>query len=108
MKALTIKSLATIALVLLGGCTWVELNTAGQPVKLFTKEQLKPACERIGVVNASTKASVVAGTSRSEKKIQQELIILARNEAGTLSANAIVAKTSAVDGKQSFIAYRCP
>ncbi|MGS2718566.1 DUF4156 domain-containing protein [Eionea flava] len=108
MKALRIKSLSTIAFVLLGGCTWVELNTAGQLVKQLTNEQLTPTCERVGVVNASTKASIVAGTSRNEKKIQQELTILARNEAGTLNANAIVAKTPAIEGKQSFIAYRCP
>jgi hypothetical protein len=73
-----------------------------------TNDNLNQACQRLGTVNAKTSASLVPGTSRDNKKVKEEITILARNEAARLDANTIVAQTQAKDGEQSFIAYRCP
>ena len=97
-----------LSFTLMAGCTWVELNDKGRSVIIVTAEQLSPACERIGVINASTRDSIVAGTHRNTHKVQQELNTLARNEAGQMKSNTIVAQAPATEGKQSFIAYRCP
>ena len=106
--SLIATTLCSLILLSITACTWVELTTAGSNVVLKTSDNLNQACQRLGTVNAKTSASLVAGTSRDNKKVKEEITILARNEAARLNANTIVAQTEAKDGEQSFIAYRCP
>lgn len=106
--SLTPPILFSLILFSVTACTWVELNSAGRNVSLQDSDNLNQTCQRLGTVNAKTRASVVFGTGRDNKKIKHELAVLARNEAAKLNANTIVAKTQAENGEQSFIAYRCP
>jgi hypothetical protein len=45
---------------------------------------------------------------RGSEKVQDELITLARNEAGTLGGNTIVPDGTIEEGRQRFVVYRCP
>ncbi len=103
MKLIAMTLLSTM----LSACTWVELNSQGRSVTLRQQTDSLEGCQRIGAVTAKTRASIVAGTRRNNKKIAEELSILARNEAATLDANTIIAKSGIDNGQQSFIAYNC-
>ena len=101
----TKRLLASLTLfALLSGCSFVQLTDKGTKVA-----QAQPAdvgnCEALGVVSASTKAKLVV--KRGADKVNEELIVLARNQAAQLGANAIVPIAQADNGAQSFRAYRC-
>jgi hypothetical protein len=63
-------------------------------------------CEKIGNVTAKTTDHVTI-FARSERKVQQELESLARNEATELGGDAIVPIGTEKEGRQSFDVYRC-
>ncbi len=62
-------------------------------------------CTSIGEVSSRTRDKVVI--SRGNAKVQEELTVLARNEAAGLGANAIVPIGEPENGEQRFRAYRC-
>ena len=88
----------------LGACSFVQLTDAGHGVA-----QMEPAdvanCTAIGEVSSQTRSKVVV--ERGREKVREELIVLARNEAAGLGANAIVPVGPPEDGQQRFRAYRC-
>ena len=92
------------AALLLSACSFVQLSDAGAGVA-----QMDPAdvlnCTSLGVVSAATQDKVLL--ERGSAKVQEELLVLARNQAADLGANAIVPVDPPKDGKQSFRAYRC-
>jgi len=112
MKLIVISLLSILLSITLSACTWVELNSQGEGVAVRQPIDSVSGCLRVGTVTAKTRASIVAGTSRDDKKIAEELSILARNEAAKLNANTIIAEgnidNSTRNGTQSFIAYQCP
>jgi hypothetical protein len=44
---------------------------------------------------------------RNSARLELELVTLARNEAGTMGGNAVVAESVITDGQQRFGVYRC-
>lgn len=62
-------------------------------------------CQFVGRIDSQTRAKVLI--RRNPDFVQQELIDLARNQAATMGANAIVAIGQPENGTQSFNAYRC-
>ena len=96
-------TLSIIALSL-SGCSFVALSDKGANVA-----QMQPTdvlnCTSVGVVSTSTQDKVVV--SRGEAKVREELLVLARNQAGELGANAIVPIDQPKEGKQNFRAYKC-
>lgn len=92
--------------VLVSSCTWVQLTTEGEGVRLATAAEAA-TCQRVGTTTSTTRSRVWVA-DRGSEKVQDELITLARNEAGTMGGNAIVADGTIVDGRQRFIVYRCP
>lgn len=91
---------------MLSGCTWVALTAEGEAVELMEAAEVT-RCERIGRATATTTDEVVR-VGRSGKRMQEELLVLARNEAGAMGGNAIVPETVIQDGRQVFGVYRCP
>lgn len=89
---------------LMSACSFVQLSDAGAQVA-----QMEPAdvanCTSIGEVSSRTRDKVVI--SRGSAKVQEELLVLARNEAAGLGANAIVPLGEPENGEQRFRAYRC-
>ena len=99
-RAFSLVALTTF----LSACSFVQLSDAGHGVA-----QLEAAdvvnCTELGVVSSRTKSKVVV--SRGSAKVREELIVLARNEAAGLGANAIVPIGEPEEGQQRFRAYRC-
>lgn len=98
-----------LAALLLGGvtsCSTVKLEPEGQDVQRLGSQEA-PACERVGTTNVQVLSKILF-VGRSESKMGEELTTLARNAAGRLGGNTIIAETPIQDGKQSFGVYRCP
>ena len=62
------------------------------------------SCRSRNIVQAAFSKVLI---ERGSSKVQQELIDLARNQAATMGANAIVPSGEPVDGSQKFRAYLC-
>lgn len=106
MKHMRIISSIVCAVALcVSGCTWVSVTEEGKDVRVL-RANATAGCEKIGNVSAKTTDHVTI-FARSDRKIQEELESLARNEATELGGDAIVPVGSAVDGRQSFDVYRC-
>jgi hypothetical protein len=86
-------------------CTWVSVTEEGQNVRVLQVNEVA-GCEKIGSVGAKTTDHVTI-FARSERKIQQELESLARNEATELGGDAVVPIGTEKEGRQSFDVYRC-
>ncbi|MCZ6618932.1 MAG: DUF4156 domain-containing protein [Gammaproteobacteria bacterium] len=93
-----------LQIFLLGGCTWVKLTEGGATVRQATEADIAN-CQKVGVVSAHTKDQVVV--NRSDNKVREELLVLARNEAARLDGDTIVAMAPPREGQQDFTAYKC-
>ncbi len=102
MRKLT--SLAMIATLVLGGCTWVRLDQGGKNVQIGYAGDVHN-CQKLGVVSARTQDQVIL--ERNESKVQKELYTLARNDAAKMGATNLVQHSLPKDGRQAFTAYRC-
>jgi hypothetical protein len=101
--------LAVLATILLGagaGCSHVQLEPAGQSVRRLGAQEA-PACERLGTTRVKVLSKVLF-FDRSETKMAEELTTLARNAAGDMGGNAVIAEGGIQGGKQVFGVYRCP
>ena len=102
------KYLQTITLILTAGatvgCAFVQVSDAGATVAQATSTDVVN-CEEKGEIVTNTRSKVLI--ERGSTKVQQELIDLARNQAATMGANAIVPSGEPVDGSQKFRAYLC-
>lgn len=85
---------------------WVNLTASGRLVTVATPAEVGQ-CTRIGSSNTKALSEIVF-VERGSKKLQQELIDLARNEAADMGGNRIVVESPITDGRQSFGVYRCP
>lgn len=103
MKKLTVLILS---LSLLSACTWVRVTPEGQPVRLLNQRQAAN-CTRIGTTTSVTSDRVLF-FPRGSEKVQTELVDLARNEAGLMGGNAVVADSTVDGGRQLFVVYQCP
>jgi uncharacterized protein DUF4156 len=93
-----------ITVLVLSGCTFVQLSDDGAGVA-----QLGPGdvanCQDKGLISTQTKAKMII--NRGREAVAEELTVLARNEAASLGANAIVPIGEPDNGKQRFRAYLC-
>ncbi len=94
--------IATISFM--SACSFVQLSDAGAQVAQLGSADVAN-CTSIGEVSSRTRDKVVI--SRGNAKVQEELLVLARNEAAGLGANAIVPVGTPENGEQRFRAYRC-
>lgn len=99
-KIIVVGSLAALC-----ACSWVKPIAGADQVSLI-KPGIAQACEELG--SASTQVKDRVGIfGRNEKKIADELIALAKNEAVRLGGDAVVADGAPKDGFQRFKIYRC-
>jgi len=89
----------------LSGCTWVEPTKEGQEV-LLVKSYNVETCEHIGSTTSSVKHAI-GPVTRSEEKVREELITLAKNHAAEKGGDSIVAKGPVINGSMSFDIFRC-
>lgn len=94
-----------IFLTALAGCTWVELAEQGEAVVLVSS--MADTCERVGSTTSITKADI-ASIGRSSKKVNLELVTLARNAAVRMGGDTIIAESDVADsGEQAFGIFLC-
>ncbi len=91
--------------LLLQGCVWVRLSDEAAQVRQASAEDVRQ-CQAVGTVNAHTLNRVVF--QRSRAKVQEELIVLASNEAAGLGGNRLVPKGPPDGAEQAFRVYHCP
>lgn len=96
---------AVLAVVSLGGCTWVDYTEEGYAVTL-AKPSLVENCESVGKATAEVPDNL-GPFPRSDKKVREELVTLAKNEAARIGGDTIVELTPPFQGKQQFQVYRC-
>jgi len=89
----------------LSGCTWVQLTAEGEGVSLYTADRTAN-CQRIGRATAKTLGSIVT-VERGGQRLQDELLTLARNEAGRMGGNAVVPESLISNGEQEYGVYSC-
>jgi hypothetical protein len=85
-------------------CTWAPLQPSGAPVAVLGAEG--DGCEALGTTTARTTARLWL-FSRNPTKVRAELETLARNEAGAMGGDAIIAAGAQGDGEQRFRVLRC-
>lgn len=98
-------SILLVALLSSACSPWVKLSAAGSEVR-HVSTSVAAECTRVGRVSAVTQQRVV-GVGRNDERVRAELLTLARNEAATLGANAVVARSDIDNGRQQFDALRC-
>lgn len=97
---------ATTSLLLVAcGNSWVQLTPQGQQVQLATTAQISN-CQRAGTANVNA-ADSIGFVQRSARQLQEELVTLARNEAGNIGGNRVVPESTINDGRQTFGIFRC-
>ncbi len=101
-----IKTITTAAIVLsLSACSWVQVTTSGQAVRLVQTKNDVSSCKELG----STTASVMSKffITRNHDKVARELADLARNTAAEMKGDTIVPISLIDDGKRTFGVYQC-
>ena len=97
-------STVLLAVLFVGGCTWVKLTEQGALVGVRDANEVA-GCEQLGRTTSTTRAKVVVG--RNAEKVASELRTLAQNEAAHMGGNVIVPEGEPVEGRQGFGIYRC-
>ena len=100
-----VLSVLFAGIVCLPACTWVQPTNEGEEV-LLVKAFNVETCQHIGSTTSTVKHAI-GPVTRSEEKVSEELITLAKNHAAERGGDSIVAKGPAVNGSMSFDIFRC-
>lgn len=95
-----------ISVLVVSGCSWVTPSPEAQQVTVAKTAAVVSHCQRLGTTTVTTKAKL-GFIPRAPKKIEQELVGLAKNSAGEMGGNAILAQAASNNGVQTFVVYRC-
>ncbi|HMM65762.1 MAG TPA: DUF4156 domain-containing protein [Dokdonella sp.] len=101
------KHLIPILLILpLAACSWgIKLDSAGKNVRVAWNDDVS-GCRDMGRITVSV-LDKVGPVNRSQIKINDELEVMARNEAAGMQADTIRPLGDARDGEQGWQAYAC-
>ena len=99
------KAVAVLLSLSLSGCAFVTLTDAGAQVRQSSAADVAD-CKLVATIASQTKRKVMV--ERNLSKVKEELIVLARNRAADMGANAIVPVADQSNGTQEFSAYQCP
>lgn len=104
MKRFAGIALASAAL-LVSACQWVPLTPEGEKVRVANAAMVA-GCKALGTVTGKTTVTV-GPMARNEEKVGKEVEALARNEAATMGANAIVPKGALDWDQRTYAAFDC-
>jgi hypothetical protein len=96
---------ASIVLLTLSSCVWVDLTDEGSNVRVLTQDQLGSTCVRTGTTRVEVLDRVIL--ERAASNVMLELQALARNEAAERGDDTVIATSPVEDGEQTFALYRC-
>lgn len=99
--ALLVLGLATLA-----GCVGVKLTAEGAAVRQTTDDAARGSCELVGKVTSSIPSKAL--NRLAPNKVQEQLIVMARNEAPAFGGNAVAPAGPITEGQQEFNVFRCP
>ncbi len=95
-----------LAILALSGCTWgIKLSDAGRQVRTAWNGDVSQ-CRDLGKVTVSV-MDHVGPVDRDQITVNDELEVMARNEAAGMQADTIKPLGNPQDGQQSWEAYRC-
>ena len=94
-----------IIMLWLSACTWVEPTKEGSEV-LLVKSHNVQSCQHLGSTRATVKHEI-GPVTRSEEKVTEELVTLAKNHAADMGGDSIVAAGPMTDGSMNFNIYKC-
>lgn len=94
-----------IIMLWLSGCAWVETTKEGGEV-LLVKSYNVQSCQHLGSTRSTVKHEI-GPITRSEDKVREELVTLAKNHAADMGGDSIVAAGPATDGSMTFDVYKC-
>lgn len=94
-----------IAVMFVGACAWVKPSPRSEQVRVATPAEVVN-CVKKGTTSVTTVEKIMF-IPRSGKKIQEELLIMARNEALILKGDRIVAEGEPVDAQLTYSVYQC-
>lgn len=101
-----VKVICTIAFCLAaGGCTWVEPKPGASSVSLVTSAHVSN-CTSIGT-SVSQVMAKIGFINRSDDKVAEELLTLAKNSAVEMGGDTLVAEGVPGEGTQKFRIYKC-
>ncbi len=94
-----------LAIISLASCANVEPTRQSEGVTLVKSFNVKD-CKKLGTTHVSIKQK--AGIfALDDKAATQDLVTLAKNRAGTMGGDSIVAKGPIEEGKMIFDIYKC-
>jgi Domain of unknown function (DUF4156) len=101
------KSASTVLLgiVVASGCTWVDPIAGASAVTLVQPSHVVN-CKSIGTTVSQVKDKV-GFINRSDDKVTEELLTLAKNSAVELGGDTLVAEGGPSEGTQKFRIYKC-
>lgn len=90
----------------LGACSWgIKLDAGGRNVHVAWYDDVS-ACKPLGTITVSVLAKV-GPMDRKQRKVRDELTVMARNEAATLGADTVRPLAEPANGEQQWQAYAC-
>lgn len=103
---LLIKALALAALTSLSACTWVKMENQAYEVRVARADESLSQCKRLGEIAVEVKDKV-GFYRRDPIKVQDELEVMARNEAPRMNADTLQAVAPPLNGEQRWVAFSC-
>lgn len=100
---LVLVALAGVAIA--SGCTWVDPKPGASAVTLV-KPSHAVNCKSLGTTVSQVKDKV-GFINRSDEKVTEELLTLAKNSAVDLGGDTLVAESGPFEGSQKFRIYKC-
>jgi hypothetical protein len=91
--------------IVLTGCVGVKLTAEGAQVRQATAEETR-TCTVVGKVTSSIPSKTL--NRLAPNKIQEQLIVMARNEAVGFGGNTVAPAGPVANGTQEFTVLRCP
>jgi predicted dinucleotide-binding enzyme len=94
-----------LAIIGLAGCTMVKPTEQSDEITLVKAFNVKD-CAKLGTTNVSIEQKTGI-FSLDDKTATKDLITLAKNRAGAMGGDSIVAKGPIEEGKMTFDIYKC-
>ena len=94
-----------VAVLVVGGCTWVKVSEEGAQVRVVQPHELG-GCKRLASTTSKGVDHIMAA-KRIDEVVERELRDMARNEAARIGGDTIVAESTIEDGRQTFGVYKC-
>ena len=94
-----------LGIVAASGCTWIDPIAGASAVTLVQPSHVVN-CQSIGTT-ISQVANKIGFVNRSDDKVTEELLTLAKNSAVEMGGDTLVAEGGPSEGTQKFRIYKC-